>query len=495
MRPGTTGDGSHSFGSLTRRNLLGGAAATAALFGLVPAALAQSWRKPNIIFIMADDLGYADVSCYGRREYQTPNIDRLASEGVKLTDAYANSPVCSATRVSLMTGLYQYRLRVGLEEPLMPKSAYGLPSSQTTLPSMLRNAGYGTSLIGKWHLGELPDYGPLQSGYDHFWGIRGGGVDYFTHDVAGIADLWDGTEPVEKTGYLTELIGQQAVDFIEKSDTDTKPFFLSLHFTAPHWPWEGPADGKESARIGAGKSFKTILHFDGGDMDTYAAMVVSMDQQIGELLEALENKGIAEDTLIVFTSDNGGERFSDVWPFVGRKGELLEGGLRIPAIVRWPGHVAAGQVSKQVCATMDWVPTILQAAGVEIPELDGKSILPAIISANAEIERTLYWRFLNMDQEACRSGDWKYLKILQNTFLFNIARDPLERADLKDRFPEKYEELKSGFDAWNQTMLPLDPKAATRGFMGNELADHFGIDTPVTRTAPMSDGAATISPR
>lgn len=445
------------------------------------AIAAKGGKKPNILFIMADDLGYADLSCYGRREYETPHIDRLAEEGVKFVQAYANSPVCSATRLALITGRYQYRLRAGLEEPLPPNSELGLPPEQPTLPSILRGAGYRTSLIGKWHIGNFPKYGPLKSGYDEFWGLMGGGVDYFTHNLGGRHDLWDGTQSVDETGYLTDLLSNKAIEILRRHDDDARPFFVSLHFTAPHWPWEGPDDEEESLRLSNGKNPFAIAGFDGGSMDTYAAMVTRMDDQIGRILTLLDEKGLTDNTIVIFTSDNGGERFSDVWPFTGRKGELLEGGLRIPAIIRWPRRLPRGAISDQTMMSMDWMPSLLSAADVDQttwPELDGIDILPCLFNPAESFDRDLYWRYLNLDQAACRSGNWKYLSILGNDFLFDLSKDPLERANLKERHPVIFEKLSSSFKIWNETMLPLSPEAFTHGFTGRDLADHFGVEAP-----------------
>src|SRR6476469_1382636 len=251
--------------SLTRRNVL---AAPLALALTARTSRAQG-PPPNIVFIMADDLGYADLSCYGRRDYTTPNIDRLATDGMKFTQAYANSAVCSATRTALITGRYQYRLPVGLEEPIARESRGnpGLPPSHPTLPSLLKKAGYTTHLVGKWHLGRLPDYGPLKSGYDHFWGFRGGGLDYFTHKFsspnsseAQNGDLWDDDVKIEQAGYLADLLGERAVKVIGDYAAARQPFFLSLHFNAPHWPWEGRGDEAEALRI------RNLVHYDGGSL-------------------------------------------------------------------------------------------------------------------------------------------------------------------------------------------------------------------------------------
>lgn len=461
---------------LTRRQVLAGATAAAAL----SSARAARSIKPNIVYIMADDLGYADLSCYGRREYKTPNIDSIAHQGVRFLQAYANSAVCSATRTALITGRYQYRLRVGLEEPIGARSPWGLPPDHPTLPSLLRMAGYGTTLIGKWHLGFLPDFSPLKSGYDHFWGFRSGGVDYFTHksDIASTdtEDLWDGDAKIHEIGYLTDLLGDHAVASIAGYAKAGQPFLLSLHFNAPHWPWEGPSDEAESLRI------RSLFDRDGGSMKTYAAMVTRMDFQVGRVLKALTDAHIAGNTIVVFTSDNGGERFADTWPFTGKKTELLEGGLRIPALIRWPGHIRAGATTDQVAISMDWMPTFLAAAGTSPDPAhppDGMNLLPQLTQGAAPVSRRLYWRYHYNSQRAMRDGDMKYLKIAGNEFLFNVADDPLERANLKNRQPDAFNKMVSAWNEWNQTMLPDQPdvRSSPLGY-ADELADHYGVERP-----------------
>jgi arylsulfatase A-like enzyme len=462
----------------TRRHvLLAGAAGTLALAARTP-VLAQA-RPPNIVFILADDFGYADASCYGRREYATPNIDRIAAEGMRFLQAYANSAVCSASRTALITGRYQDRLPVGLEEPLAVRDdgmIVGLPPGLPTLPAQLKQAGYSTTLIGKWHLGPLPDFGPLKSGYEHFYGFREGGSDYFDHDKR----LWVDDELAHQPGYLTDLLGDRAVRVVRERAAARTPFFLSLHFNAPHWPWEGPGDEAESKRLALAS--RGLFDYDGGSLQTYAAMVTRMDYQIGRVLDALKASRVANDTIVIFTSDNGGERYSDRWPFTGIKTELLEGGIRIPAIVRWPGHVRAGAINEhQTIMHMDWLPTLLAAAGAT-PDAsfppDGMNLLPTLTANAPPVTRKLFWRYLNLQQEAARDGDFKYLKILNNTFLFNVVEDPLERANLKERRPDIYARLVADYRAWNDTMLPLDPGASTNGPMGSQLADHFGISKP-----------------
>jgi arylsulfatase A-like enzyme len=434
--------------------------------------------KPNILFILADDLGYADLSCYGRRDFTTPEIDRIAAYGMRFTQAYANSAVCTASRVALITGRYQYRLPVGLEEPLssrIPRSI-GLPPDHPTLPSILRKAGYRSALIGKWHLGSLPDFGPLQSGYDHFYGFRAGVLDYFTHKYgppsSDTEDLWEDDVKIRQSGYLTDLLGDRAAEIVYAYAKSGQPFLVSLHFNAPHWPWEAPGDEAESHRL------ESLFHFDGGSQRTYQRMIQQMDLQIGCVLQALDATGAAENTIVVFTSDNGGERYSDTWPFTGRKTELLEGGLRIPAVIRWPARIAPGSVSDQVMISMDWLPTLLAAAGTAPDPAypsDGIDLLPGLTQGAAVVPRKLYWRYKYAGQQAARDGDWKYLKILDNTFLFDVAQDPMERANLKERHREVYDRLVAQWNEWDTTMLPLDPQSFTLGFTGAELADHFGV--------------------
>jgi arylsulfatase A-like enzyme len=461
---------------ISRRHVLAGAGALGLGAGFTGAHGAE--LKPNIVYIMADDLGYADVSCYGRREYTTANIDRIAKEGMRFMQGYANSAVCSATRTALITGRYQYRLPIGLEEPLNSRDV-GLPPGIPTLPALLKGAGYQTALIGKWHLGAAPKYGPLKSGYDHFYGFVPGASDYFNHDQS----LIDGEEKAHDAGYLTTLFGGRAIGLIDEFARARQPFFLSLHFNAPHWPWEGPGDEAESRRVTAPGS--AITDFDGGSLATYAKMVLAMDTAIGRVLAALEARGVASNTIVIFTSDNGGERFSDRWPFSGMKTELLEGGLRIPAIVRWPSRVRGGTRSEQVMISMDWLPTLLAAAGAAPDPSsppDGMNLAEQL-RGGAPVPRKLYWRYKHNSQEALREGDWKYLKILEQTFLFNVADDPLERANLKLRHKDIYERLVADYRAWDAAMLPLDPQSSTGGFGANELADHFG--TPPRERPPL----------
>lgn len=477
----------NSTADVTRRTVLRGAAlGMAALASGMDPVFGKPLREPpNIVFIMADDLGYADVACYGRPDLRTPNIDGLAARGMRFLQAYANSAVCSATRTALITGRYQDRLSIGLDEPLAGRDV-GLPPDVPTLPSLLRKAGYGATLVGKWHLGILPKYGPLLSGYDHFYGFRRGAADYYTHSN----DLWDDDVRVDQVGYLTDLLGSHAVDVVNGYARSGRPFLLSLHFNAPHWPWEAPGDEAESKRLVG----RNLGDFDGGTQKTYQRMIEDMDLQVGRVVQALHANGLADNTIVVFTSDNGGERFADTWPFTGRKTELLEGGLRIPAIVSWPARIPQGQTTNQVGISMDWLPTLLAAAGAEPDPAfppDGINLLQVLTSNAAPIDRKLFWRYKANAQHAARDGDFKFLKILDNTFLFNVVEDPMERANLKERHKDIYDRLVAEWFAWNATMLPEIDESFTDSFTGAELADHFGAtkatgkaDNPTPSAAP-----------
>jgi len=416
-------------------------------------------NRPNFVFVLADDLGYADLGCYGGRSKCSPSLDRMAREGLRFTQGYANSSVCSPTRFALMTGRWQHRLRGGADEPIKGtmrgNTVLGLPPSHPTLPSLLRDAGYATALTGKWHLGYPPAFGPLKSGYQEFFGALSGGMDYFSHkDTSGTHDLWEGEEEVFRKGYLTDLISEKAISFIERKRQ--QPFFLSVHYNAPHWPWLTRADEDESKRIAK------IFHFDGGSVATYQTMIRQMDEGIGRILAALKKQKLEKNTIVVFTSDNGGERFSDTWPLVGKKMDLLEGGIRVPYIVRWPAKVKAGGVTAQQAVTMDWVATFLDAAGVQPDRsypLDGKSLLNVIQKPENIFARDLYWKMLYREQKAMRSGDWKYLSVEGNEFLYNLAKDERERANHAAREPKRLAALRAKYQAWDDA-LPKYPDAS-----------------------------------
>ena len=422
----------------------------------------QPLQRPNLIFIVADDLGYADLGCYGGRAPVSPVLDGLAANGVRFTQGYANSPVCSPTRFALMTARYQYRLRGAAEEPISIRTrgstTLGLPPEHPTLPSLLRAGGYRTALVGKWHLGYPPAFGPLRSGYDEFYGPMSGGVDYFNHCGSnGEHDFWEGEQERFEPGYLTDLISRRAVEFIQRQADGAAPFLLSLHYTAPHWPWETRDDAVLAETLKG-----RLFHLQGGNIHSYRRMIQHMDEGIGWVMQALRERGLAENTLVVFTSDNGGERFSDNWPLVGGKMDLTEGGIRVPWIAHWPAQIAPAAVSEQHCLTMDWSATLLAAAGVAADPaypLDGVSLLPVLRDPARSFARPMHWRMKHREQRAFRDGDWKYLKVDEHEYLFNIPADERERANRAPGEPQRLAAMREQWLVWNATM-PLIPAEA-----------------------------------
>jgi arylsulfatase A-like enzyme len=415
-------------------------------------------------------LGFADLGCYGGRDADfgpvSPVLDGLAASGLRFTQGYSNSPVCSPTRFALMTGRYQYRLRGAAEEPISIRSrssnTLGLPPDHPTLPSLLRDAGYHTALIGKWHLGYPPHFGPMRSGYDEFFGPMSGGVDYFTHAATnGAHDLYEGETEAPTTGYLTDLLSSRAVAVIErqaKAASERQPFFISLHYTAPHWPWETRDDEALAHQVRS-----DLFHLNGGNIQTYRRMIHQMDEGIGLVVDALKRHDLLANTLIVFTSDNGGERFSDNWPLVGGKMDLTEGGIRVPWIVHWPAVVAPGRTAGQLCMTMDWSATMLELGGATAdPQypLDGVSLASILQDPSLSFDRPLYWRMNHRNQRACRFRGWKYLRVDDCDYLFNLDQDERERANQAAVQPERLAKLVQSWETWNATMPPIPSDAS-----------------------------------
>ena len=291
-----------------------------------------------------------------------------------------------------------------------------------------------------------------------------GGVDYFTHcDSRGTHDLWAGEEERHEEGYITDMISSRSADFIERMAQQKKqgsdaPFFLSMHYTAPHWPWETRDDEALAQEVK-----DNLFHLHGGNIHTYRRMIHHMDEGIGQVMAALRNNGMQDNTLVVFTSDNGGERFSDNWPLVGGKMDLTEGGIRVPWIAHWPAVIGKGGVSVQQCMTMDWSATMLAAAGVQANAaypLDGLSLMPVLRDPAAAFHRPLHWRMNHRGQRAMRDGDWKYLRVDGNDYLFNVPADERERANLGQREPQRLAAMRAAWEAWNETMPPI-PQDAT----------------------------------
>ena len=421
-----------------------------------PTTTAQTKRKPNVIFILVDDMGYADLSSFGSKDIRTPNIDRLAKEGVKLTQAYSNGPVCTPTRAAFITGRYQQRVGLewafgpGLKEP-------GLPVEETSIARMLKNNGYSTALFGKWHLGYKPEFSPNAHGFDEFFGILSGNVDHYSHkENNGEHDLREQDKETFVEGFLTDHLATRSVDFVKRQKD--KPFFLYLAFNAVHWPFQRP---NRPDMVRTKETWQT------GTRADYIEMMQSVDSAVGQVLNTLDQQGIAKDTLIVFTSDNGGERLSDMGQYFNTKGTLWEGGIHVPGLVRWPAALPKGKVSEQVTTTMDFTATLLAAAGVK-PErqLDGINLLPILQGKQAVQDRTLCWRIdrPGFRQQAIRSGKWKLLTQATSVglLLYDLERDPSERHNLFYEQQDKVKELQAKLAQWDKEMNQSKPRFSVK---------------------------------
>ncbi len=406
--------------------------------------------KPNILLIVVDDLGYADLGCYGAKDIRTPNIDRLAGEGVRLTDCYA-FPVCSPTRAALMTGRYPQRTGFDWVIRYTEKSR-GLSAKNPSLAGLLKKQGYATALFGKWHLGYKPEFGPNAHGFDEFFGFLAADLDYYAHtDANGDPGLYENTKLVENKGYLTDLITERSLAFLKKNKKG--PFFLEVAYNAPHWPFQPPdkPDDRRTARTYGPET---------GTRADYVRMVERLDEGVGKLLGALDDAGLAKDTLVIFLNDNGGERLSDNGPLFHGKYTLWEGGIRVPCVMRWPAALPAKTVSSQPVIAMDLTASILTAAGVELPTenpLDGEDVLPILSGQKPPRERTFFWRLPrpddNFGQKAVRRGKWKYVYDREMELLFDLEKDIGEKRNLAFKHPEVVTELRAALAKW-ETQLP-----------------------------------------
>jgi arylsulfatase A-like enzyme len=461
---------------LTRRTLAGAAvgaigataAATTAL-GQQPAyaeqpfeAIARQGRRPrpNILVILADDLGAADLGVYGSPHIKTPNLDKLAKNGVRFTQGYSAGAVCSPTRFALYTGRHPGRTPGGLQEPIgAPSPTDGIPPEHPTLGSLLKKQGYATSMVGKWHGGFLPWFSPVKSGWDYFYGNYSGGLDYFSKYYAKDAyDQWEGEQQVQDPRYYLDILTEKAVGVVRHHARSKQPWLFNLNFTSPHWPWEGRGDKAVSddltARLNAGES-RALFHEDGGSLAKYAEMVEDLDRSIGKVLDELRRTGQDRDTLVLFQSDNGGERFSYNWPFTGAKASVNEGGIRVPMIVSWPGRLPQKQVDTTPVYTTDWTATFLELAGAT-PDpaypLDGTSLVPHLFEGRRVPPRDLFWR--TRQGRALRRGNLKYVRLAGVDHLYDLGVDVREQADLARKRPADLAALRSAWEAVDKTLLP-----------------------------------------
>jgi arylsulfatase A-like enzyme len=419
-------------------------------------------RKPNIVVILADDLGYGDIGVHGCKDIPTPHIDALAHEGVRCTSGYVSAPYCSPSRAALLTGRYQQRFGHEFNPALFKDggTGQGLHPSETTLAQRLKDAGYATALIGKWHLGEEEKFHPLQRGFQEFFGFLAGAHNYLHSDDTGYGPIYRGHDRVEFDGYLTDVLAHEAVAFIDHNRD--RPFYLHLAFNAVHTPLQAKED-----------SLRKFASIKDPTRRTYAAMTALLDDGVGAVLAKLHDAGLDGQTLVFFLSDNGGPigKFASNGSrnglLRGSKGDTWEGGIRVPFLVRWTGHVAAGKVYDRPVIQLDIHATGLAAAGVEMKpawKQDGVNLLPFLRGKDtSEPHAALYWRF--GEQMAIRTGDWKLVRadlatdrefgdIAPRPMLFNLAEDIGERNDLAATRPEKVREMLAAWKRWNAGLAP-----------------------------------------
>ncbi|MCL4852912.1 MAG: sulfatase-like hydrolase/transferase [Bryobacteraceae bacterium] len=435
---------------ISRRIFLGALAASR-----LPAQL----PRPNVVLIIADDLGWGDIAINGAPDIRTPNIDGIARGGVRFTQAYANAPECTPTRCALMTGRYQQRVG-GLEcaigvnnigrydeaEWLQKRGELGLPTSEQTIGKMFQAAGYDTALTGKWHLGYLEKHWPREHGFQYSFGILGGNADYYTHEEqgegAGKTQMFENGSKVRRQGYMTDLIADAAISWLKQRTS--KPFFLYLPFTAPHSPIQAAEDFDPRT----GTAPHRPKH-----RPTYAKMVERLDTRIGDVLRQLDAMGVARNTIVVFTSDNGGDANGRNDPFKGRKSSVFEGGIRAPLHIRWPGVIPAGRAIPQVAMTMDLAPTLLGAAGAGgSARFDGIDLMPFLTGAQTPVRRTVFWRYKRGTniRKAVRHGRLKYVDDSGAKALYDLRVDSKETTDLLKSRPDAVKDLEDRLAAWEK---------------------------------------------
>ena len=433
---------------------------------LVATANAQPTDRPNIVFILADDLGYGDLGCYGHPLAETPHIDRLARQGVRFTQHYANGPECSPTRTAFLTGRYQQRAgglecaigtgNVGRYDDairLAENRELGLPAEQTLIPGRLKDAGYTCGVFGKWHLGYEPKFNPITHGWDSFFGYLGGNVHYFNHrETSDLHVLFDGRLPVYRDGYMTTLITDESIAFIREQQS---PFFLYVSHECPHFPFQGPGDAD---KLVTKENWMKL------DAAAYVAMIENLDSEVGRILKAIDDQGIADNTLVVFVSDNGGfQGAANMGPLRGAKSSTLEGGIRVPLIARWPGRIKPNTVSDQVCVTFDLTKSFLRMAKSNVPEqrLDGYDIIDHVARGKPDFNRTLFWRGKRGDRiwSAVRDGNLKYVQKIEGAdhdqWLFDLSDDIGEANDLKPKLPQEANRLRQLLETWESDVVPI----------------------------------------
>lgn len=414
--------------------------------------------RPNLVVILADDLGYADLAVYGSERNRTPHLDRMAAEGLRFTDFHSNGPMCTPTRAALLTGQYQQRFGEQFEGPLSGTEDYdtGLPLEARTIAEALSDEGYATGMYGKWHLGYHPPFMPSNQGFADFRGLTSGDGDHHSHiDRSGRPDWWHNSELRPEEGYGVDLITRHSVDFIKRQRD--KPFFLYVAHLAIHFPWQGPADRGYRTEGGNYHNLTKLGELDGFDVSSNVnEMIEAVDGSVGAILQAVRQGGTGRNTLVFFTSDNGGYRtyqggyhnISENGPLRGQKSQVYEGGHRVPAIAWWPGRVEPG-ITGALAATFDLYPTLWELAegGPQTAPLDGISLVPVLLGGQDLPDRTLFWRM--RDRAAVRRGQWKLVRQGGRPLeLFDLAQDLGETENLARARPSLANELAGALLEW-----------------------------------------------
>ena len=444
-------------------------------------------RAPNIVLIVSDDQGYNDLGCYGGTEIKTPNLDRLALGGARLTSFYVTWPACTPSRGSLLTGRYPQRngtydmFRNDLvdHDYLYPKEEYavswemvgGMDTREVLIPKVLKKAGYVSGIFGKWDLGQLHRFLPLQRGFDEFYGFTNTGIDYWTHERYGVPSMYRGNKPTieDKGTYATDLFQREALKFIEKHKE--RSFFCYVPFNAPHG-----ASNLERPRPGVQAPLEYIRahygQYDPKDADTrrarrmrYMAAVTYMDEAIGQMMNLLQRHGLDDNTIVIFFSDNGGGGGADNTPLRGGKSQMFEGGLRVPCIVRWPGIVPEGKVCDEFLNSMDIFPMLCSAAGIRTPKrvkLDGFDMAPVIAGKQKSPRKEMFWQ--RRGDKAARAGNYKWVESSRGSGLFDLSSDIGEQHDLSKEKPEVLSMVKSRFASWKKSMAQAEPRGPFRNF-------------------------------
>jgi arylsulfatase A len=446
-----------------------------------------STPRPNIVLILADDLGYRDLGCYGAPVVTTPHLDQLAEQGVRLTSFSQASPVCTPSRSAILTGRYPQRnglyglirnhecdWKFQFDEvsyALSPEMTEGLDLRETTVAQVLQKAGYATGIVGKWDCGRARRFLPLQRGFDFFYGFANTGIDYYTHERYGIPSLFRGNKPINEPGHATELFRSEALKFIQ--DHRDQPFFLYLPFNAPHiastYDRDAPQVPSEYRCLysgGAGSNSGNVVQRGGMPIDQYMGLVTQLDAAVGSVLKKLDELGLAANTLVIFTSDQGG---GDTGILRGTKNTLFEGGVRVPFIARWPGHIPPGTIRDDFLSGLELFPSLLAVARVPSPSAiiyDGFNMLPVLEGRAHSARRDFFWEhvFLQVHGRAARAGHWKWVESTQGSGLFDLMTDLSETRDLSLHRPAVLKGMKERWSAWKKQMDEAEPRGPFRDF-------------------------------